>query len=168
MPPILERTQAEKRLFSSPRDETLGRVEPLKLVPEDQAGLLEQVVGVVEVADQGIDVSKKLGLVLAQPCGELGSCVAHRIHGTRHVRPWRIDTRNQNAIRVGFRVRKTSDGRSIITDMQVEGIWLALSERSDFTGFLQQHGGSVAALTDHLRAQADQVRAESAKSSTFG
>ena len=75
---------------------------------------------------------------------------------------------NQNAIRVGFRVRKTSDGRSIITDMQVEGIWLALSERSDFTGFLQQHGGSVAALTDHLRAQADQVRAESAKSSTFG
>lgn len=74
----------------------------------------------------------------------------------------------QNPIHVAFRVRKTSDGRPIITDMQVEGIWLALSERSDFTGFLQQHGGSVTALADHLRAQADQVRAEAAHSATFG
>jgi len=68
---------------------------------------------------------------------------------------------SQQPIRVAFRVRKTPEGRPIITDMQVEGIWLALSERSDFTGFLQQHGGSVSQLADHLRAQADQVRAES-------
>ena len=67
---------------------------------------------------------------------------------------------NTQPIKVGFRVRKTADGRPIITDMQVEGVWLALSERSDFTGFLQQHGGSVAALTDHLRTQAQQVQAE--------
>ena len=60
---------------------------------------------------------------------------------------------NQEPIRAAFRVRKTVDGRPIITDMEVEGIWLALSERSDFTGFLQQHGGSVSVLTDHLRAQ---------------
>ena len=75
---------------------------------------------------------------------------------------------NQNPIRVGFRVRQSEDGKPIITDMQVEGIWLALSERSDFTGFLQQHGGSVASLADHLRAQADQVRAESSKNGNFG
>jgi len=68
---------------------------------------------------------------------------------------------SQQPVHVAFRVRKTPDGRPIITDMQVEGIWLALSERSDFTGFLQQHGGSVSQLADHLRAQADQVRAES-------
>ena len=68
---------------------------------------------------------------------------------------------SQQPIHVAFRVRKTPDGRPIITDMQVEGIWLALSERSDFTGFLQQHGGSVAQLADHLRTQADQVRADS-------
>ncbi len=68
---------------------------------------------------------------------------------------------SQQPIHVAFRVRKTPDGRPIITDMQVEGIWLALSERSDFTGFLQQHGGSVAQLADHLRTEADQVRAES-------
>ena len=66
----------------------------------------------------------------------------------------------QQPIHVAFRVRKTPDGRPIITDMQVEGIWLALSERSDFTAFLQQHGGSVSQLADHLRSQADQVRNE--------
>jgi len=59
--------------------------------------------------------------------------------------------------KVAFRVRKTSEGRSIITDMQVEGIWLALSQRSDFTAFLQQHGGSVQALTDDLKRQTVQV-----------
>lgn len=75
---------------------------------------------------------------------------------------------NQQPIHVGFRVRKTPDGRPIITDMEAEGIWLALSERSDFTGFLQQHGGSVAQLADHLRAQADQVRAEGAHQNPLG
>jgi phospholipid transport system substrate-binding protein len=46
--------------------------------------------------------------------------------------------------------------------MQVEGIWLALSQRSDFTAFLQQHGGNVKALTDDLKRQAAQVNAGSA------
>src|SRR5262249_48504161 len=55
--------------------------------------------------------------------------------------------------KVAFRVRKTSEGRPIITDMQVEGIWLALSQRSDFTAFLQQHNGNVQALTDDLKRQ---------------
>jgi phospholipid transport system substrate-binding protein len=63
---------------------------------------------------------------------------------------------------------RAADDRPIITDMEVEGIWLALSERSDFGGFLQQHGGSIGALTDHLRVQADQVRAESTKSDGLG
>jgi phospholipid transport system substrate-binding protein len=74
----------------------------------------------------------------------------------------------QQPIRVAFRVRKTTDGRPIITDLEVEGIWLALSERSDFNGFLQQHGGSVSTLADHLRAQADQVRAESERNNQLG
>ena len=74
----------------------------------------------------------------------------------------------QQPIHAAFRVRKTADGRPIITDMEVEGIWLALSERSDFTGFLQQHGGSVSALTDHLRAQAEQVEAESKNNGNRG
>ena len=65
---------------------------------------------------------------------------------------------NAQPIKAAFRVRKTSDGKPIITDMQVEGIWLALSQRSDFTGFLQQHGGSLSALTDNLKMQVSQLR----------
>jgi phospholipid transport system substrate-binding protein len=67
---------------------------------------------------------------------------------------------NTQPIKVAFRVRKSADGKLIITDMQVEGIWLALSQRSDFTGFLQQHGGSLPALTENLKMQAQQVRVE--------
>jgi phospholipid transport system substrate-binding protein len=67
----------------------------------------------------------------------------------------------QEPIRVAFRVRKTADGRPIITDMEAEGIWLALTERSDFIAYLQQHGGSISALTDHLKSQAEQTSMES-------
>jgi ABC-type transporter MlaC component len=54
------------------------------------------------------------------------------------------------------------DGHPVITDTAAEGIWLALWERAGFTAFLQQHGGSVAALTEHLRSQADQINADTA------
>ena len=72
---------------------------------------------------------------------------------------------NGQPFKVGFRVRKTSDGHPIITDMQVEGVWLALSQRSDFTSFLQQHGGSLAALTENLHIQAQQIHASSGEGS---
>ncbi|HEX5280905.1 MAG TPA: ABC transporter substrate-binding protein [Micropepsaceae bacterium] len=54
-------------------------------------------------------------------------------------------------VRLGFRIRKDSNGRLILTDMDVEGIWLALWERADFTSFLQQHGGDVPELARRLR-----------------
>jgi phospholipid transport system substrate-binding protein len=66
---------------------------------------------------------------------------------------------NASPIRAALRVRKTSDGKPIITDMQIEGIWLALSQRSDFNAFLQQHGGSLSVLTDNLKMQTEQVSA---------
>jgi phospholipid transport system substrate-binding protein len=65
---------------------------------------------------------------------------------------------NAQPIHAAFRVRKNAEGRSIVTDIQIEGVWLALSERSDFTGFLQQHGGSIRALTENLHVQAEQLR----------
>jgi ABC-type transporter MlaC component len=34
-------------------------------------------------------------------------------------------------IKVAFRVRRSADGRPIVTDLQVEGVWLALLQRSD-------------------------------------
>jgi phospholipid transport system substrate-binding protein len=69
------------------------------------------------------------------------------------------DTPNAPPIRAAFRVRKDADGRQIVTDMQVEGVWLALSERSDFTGFLQQHSGSIPALTVDLKRETERLRA---------
>jgi len=65
---------------------------------------------------------------------------------------------NAQPLKAAFRVRKTSDGRPIVTDIQVEGVWLALSQRSDFTGFLQQHSGRVADLTTDLQRQTQLLR----------
>jgi phospholipid transport system substrate-binding protein len=67
----------------------------------------------------------------------------------------------KDPIRVGFRIRSAADGHHVITDMEVEGVWVALWERADFTSFLQQHGGSVTALTEHLRSQTQQIIGES-------
>jgi len=62
-------------------------------------------------------------------------------------------------IRAAFRVRKDAQGAPIITDMQVEGVWLAINQRADFTSFLQQNNGSVPSLSASLRQQAQQLRA---------
>jgi phospholipid transport system substrate-binding protein len=67
---------------------------------------------------------------------------------------------NATPIKAAFRVRNMSDGKPVITDIQIEGIWLALSQRSDFTGFLQQHGGRLSVLTDNLRMQMERLRAD--------
>jgi phospholipid transport system substrate-binding protein len=75
-------------------------------------------------------------------------------------------TPNAQPIKAAFRVRRTAEGRPIITDIQIEGVWLALSQRSDFTGFLQQHGGRVAELTSDLRRQTQMLRSTAAAKST--
>jgi ABC-type transporter MlaC component len=69
-------------------------------------------------------------------------------------------TNSAQPIKAAFRLRKAADGRLIVADIQVEGIWLSLVQRSDFTGFLQQHGGSIAELTDQLP---DRVRSMAAR-----
>jgi phospholipid transport system substrate-binding protein len=57
--------------------------------------------------------------------------------------------------KLGFRVRKNEAQKNIVTDIQFEGIWIALSQRDDFTSFMQQNGGDFAALTRevHKRTQ---------------
>jgi phospholipid transport system substrate-binding protein len=77
---------------------------------------------------------------------------------------------NSQPIRAAFRVRKAADGHAIVTDIQVEGVWLSLSQRSDFTGFLQQHGGRLSDLTTDLQRQTQTLRngIRPAQSSTGG
>jgi phospholipid transport system substrate-binding protein len=64
---------------------------------------------------------------------------------------------NARRTRAAFRVRPGPGGRPIITDMQVEGIWIAITQRSDFISYLQQNRGNVPMLAEHLRAQARQL-----------
>ena len=72
-----------------------------------------------------------------------------------------VDPANPNAqpFNVAFRVRSGEQRDMIITDMQVEGVWLAISQRADFTSFLQRNNGSLPALSESLRRQAQQIRA---------
>jgi len=65
---------------------------------------------------------------------------------------------NRQSINVAFRVREDADGNPIVIDMQVEGVWLAVSQRADFTSYLQQNNGSVPALSASLRRQAEQIQ----------
>jgi ABC-type transporter MlaC component len=59
--------------------------------------------------------------------------------------------------KIAFRVRKDADGRFIVTDMSIEEIWQALTQRADAAGYLQQHGGRIADLTNDLNRAADNV-----------
>ena len=59
--------------------------------------------------------------------------------------------------RVAFRVRKAADGRFVVTDMSIEEIWQALTQRADVTAYLQQHGGRIAELTNDLNRASNSV-----------
>jgi len=61
-------------------------------------------------------------------------------------------------LKIAFRVRK-SEGKDILTDLQVEGAWLALSQQSDFTSYLQQHDGDIAQLSRELELRIGQMHA---------
>jgi phospholipid transport system substrate-binding protein len=63
-------------------------------------------------------------------------------------------------VRIGFRVRRSDRGEPIITDFQAEGAWLALTERADFTSYLQQHGGDLTLLANELSARAQRIRSD--------
>jgi phospholipid transport system substrate-binding protein len=64
---------------------------------------------------------------------------------------------------INFRVRRQLGGPNAITDLQVEGVWLALSQREEFIAYLQQHHGSIAELSSELQRKAGQIWDESRK-----
>ncbi len=70
------------------------------------------------------------------------------------------DPTNPNApiIKAALRVRSNANGDPIIIDAQVEGIWLAITRRADFSSYLQQSGRSVPNLTTFLGEQAKEMR----------
>jgi phospholipid transport system substrate-binding protein len=67
------------------------------------------------------------------------------------------DHSGQPPLEVDFRVR-TDSGKPVVTDFSVEGIWLALEERDQFTSFLGQNNGNITALNGHLNDLARQFK----------
>jgi phospholipid transport system substrate-binding protein len=77
-----------------------------------------------------------------------------------------VTNRAAQPFKVSFRVRKAADGSFIVTDMTAEGISLALTLRSDFTAFLQQHGDRVSDLIARLKMQSETINSAVAAPST--
>lgn len=65
--------------------------------------------------------------------------------------------RGQQQPEIDFRVY-TDRGQPQVLDFSYSGIWLAETERNDFTGFLGQNGGDLHALIAHLNQLAQQFR----------
>jgi phospholipid transport system substrate-binding protein len=59
---------------------------------------------------------------------------------------------------LAFRVRGTSSGERLVIDLQVEGAWLAIVQRGEFTAYLQQHDGDIAGLAMELERRVAQLR----------
>lgn len=55
-------------------------------------------------------------------------------------------------VQVDWRVRKSGKSYKIV-DVVVEGVSMAVTQRSDFASVIQRGGGGVSVLIDHLRAQ---------------
>lgn len=62
-----------------------------------------------------------------------------------------------NADEVDFRV-DDENGKPVVIDASVSGIWLALQERDQFTAFLGQHNNDVKALAADLTQRAASIR----------
>jgi len=66
---------------------------------------------------------------------------------------------------VAFRVLTTSRGPQLF-DAQVEGIWLAVEQRSQFGNFLGQHGGDIQKLIDFLADETARLRSAGSQTET--
>jgi phospholipid transport system substrate-binding protein len=58
-------------------------------------------------------------------------------------------------IKIAFRVRRNETGAPTITDILLDGVSLATTERDEFTAYLKQHDGNIQELTKRLNAIAD-------------
>src|SRR5580698_754156 len=59
------------------------------------------------------------------------------------------DHSGQAPLEVDFRILQ-DNGKLVVIDFSVAGIWLALEERDQFSAFLGQNNGSIPTLIDHL------------------
>ena len=62
---------------------------------------------------------------------------------------------------VQWKVHQADDGQLKVTDIVVEGVSMAITQRSDYNSMLQGNGGKLDALLTALRTKVDQMRAAS-------
>ena len=74
--------------------------------------------------------------------------VASRVQGGKLQRP--------NV--VNWRVIKGADGRWRAVDVQVQGVWLAITQQQDFVSTIDNAGGNIDVLINQLRGQVAQQR----------
>jgi len=91
---------------------------------------------------------------------EPGSDSTNEVVRTQLVDP--SDRSGQQPAEVDFRVYFEPQGPKVL-DFSYGGIWLAETERNDFTGFLGQNGGDLHALDQHLSDLARQFRQQPGK-----
>jgi len=82
-----------------------------------------------------------------------------------NVRPG-VQTQASSQPQLAFRVRRSASGENAITDLQVEGVWLALMQREEFTAYLQQHRGDLAGLAAEVEKRTEQIRFDMANKGT--
>lgn len=67
-----------------------------------------------------------------------------------------IHKKNPEPVHVDWRLRE-SDGALQVLDMSIEGVSMALTQRSEFASIIQQNGGDINALLERLRSAAEAV-----------
>ena len=67
------------------------------------------------------------------------------------------DKSSAKPLEVNFRVL-SQGGRFYVIDFSVEGVWIRELERSEFTSYLGQNGGSVPTLTASLKKKISQIK----------
>ena len=77
------------------------------------------------------------------------------------------DTKGGQPINAAFRVM-TDTGKPQVVDVEVEGVWLAITQRDQFAGYLQQNGGNLPLLSNYLRQQARAINSGRASSEPQG
>lgn len=60
---------------------------------------------------------------------------------------------------VQWKVRQGDDGKLLVSDIVVEGVSMAITQRSDYNSMLQGNGGKLDALLNAIRTKTDQMRA---------
>jgi phospholipid transport system substrate-binding protein len=66
---------------------------------------------------------------------------------------------NATPLPVQWKVHTAEDGKIRVTDIVVEGVSMAITQRSDFNSLLQANGGKFDELLKALRTKVDQLRA---------